>query len=292
MLERATRVDEAKSIRDKATALRAYAASAKDHEMEILASELRMRSERRAGEILITAKASGDVRLRGGDQRRSRSSETTLSLPTLADLGISRDESSKWQRIARLPVREFEAKITRLRERSGKMGTRGFIDQAFSSESDEYLTPPEILEATVKLLGEIDLDPCAEAHGPKANVPAGKHFTPTDDGLVQPWDGRIFMNPPYGGAVPAWVEHLVGAWKGGTMTEAVALLAARTDTGWFAMLESAPVCFIRGRLRFRPSLQPAPFPSAIFYLGDRRKKFAEAFVKFGPIYKSVTGNES
>ncbi|MFZ1889706.1 MAG: hypothetical protein WAU33_16925 [Candidatus Binataceae bacterium] len=78
-------VYEAKSIRDKATALRAYASAAKDSEMAILASELRMRSERRAGEILAEAKIHGDRAAQGGD-RRSKSPEGILILPTLEDL--------------------------------------------------------------------------------------------------------------------------------------------------------------------------------------------------------------
>ena len=61
-------------------------------------------------------------------------------------------------------------------------------------ESDEWYTPPEIFHA----LGErFDLDPCSPGAGHW--VPADKFYTKLHDGLKQPWDGFVFVNPPFGG---------------------------------------------------------------------------------------------
>jgi hypothetical protein len=48
----AYRVDEAKKIRDKAEAVRTYAKLAGDLDMQNMAAEIRIRAERRAGQLL------------------------------------------------------------------------------------------------------------------------------------------------------------------------------------------------------------------------------------------------
>src|SRR4051794_34900635 len=61
-------------------------------------------------------------------------------------------------------------------------------------QSDHWYTPRTIFDA----LGlTFDLDPCSP--GPGHWVPARRIYTQADDGLHQPWDGLVFMNPPFGG---------------------------------------------------------------------------------------------
>ena len=65
-----------------------------------------------------------------------------------------------------------------------------------NSGEDEWPTPPHIIEAVAAALGAIDLDPCAS----RANrVPATVCYTVADDGLAQPWDGRVSWRPPTAG---------------------------------------------------------------------------------------------
>jgi N6-adenosine-specific RNA methylase IME4 len=103
-LAEAHRVDEVKSIRDKAVAMQAYARQAKDMTLIRQATDIRLRAERRAGELLIEM-AERDERPRG---RKKESHVATLS-----DLGVTKSQSSRWQALAALNADIFEAKVER-----------------------------------------------------------------------------------------------------------------------------------------------------------------------------------
>lgn len=156
----------------------------------------------------------------------------------------------------------------------------------FSSASDEWLTPPDVLDRVIAVLGAIDLDPCSNEGEP--NVPAAAHYTKEDNGLAQPWKGRVFVNPPYGDEVAAWVTRTWEAYESDEIREAILLVASRTDTAWFRSLRAYHRCFVSGRLHFSGAPNPAPFPSVVFYLGTKPKRFITEFASLGDIYKCVS----
>ncbi len=91
-------LDEIKDIRDKAEAVRQYARNAKAGlEMQNKAAELKLRAERRAGELLKA------MNLRGGD----RVSDSHNKRLTLKQLDISQNQSTRWQKVASVPEEDF-----------------------------------------------------------------------------------------------------------------------------------------------------------------------------------------
>jgi len=109
-LAEAHRVDEAKDIRDKALALAAYARQAQDRDMIAWATEIKVRAERRTGELLRDSATSGQRRT-STNGRPAKAGSATPALPTLSSLKISEDQSKDWQKLAAIPDAEFERRI-------------------------------------------------------------------------------------------------------------------------------------------------------------------------------------
>ncbi|MBF0358505.1 MAG: hypothetical protein HQL70_07835 [Magnetococcales bacterium] len=151
----------------------------------------------------------------------------------------------------------------------------------FSSRSDVWNTPPEIVAKVVSVMGSIDLDPCWNS---ESSVQAGTVYSKKENGLIHPWGKRVFMNPPYGREVVLWVDKILEEYYASRTKEAIVLIPARTDTKWFHKFREFPVCFIKGRLRFSGSKNSATFPSAVFYLGARKERFADVFRELGIVY--------
>lgn len=107
-------VDEVKDFRDKALAIEAYAKQANDYELERDAAIARVRAERRCGELLAEMEKATGARGTGSNQYQLAEvrSRATTAPKTLSDLGITKDQSSKWQRLAAVPEAEFEAAVS------------------------------------------------------------------------------------------------------------------------------------------------------------------------------------
>lgn len=194
--------------------------------------------------------------------------------------------------IAELPQEEQTEVIARgekeILQRAKEIKQQKKFSTLMSSETPEHYTPEIIINTVRELFGQIDTDPCSNSKQ-SPNIPAITHFTKEDDGLNQQWIGRVYMNPPYGKEIAAWVEKLVSEIQSGNCTEAIALVPARTDTKWFSQLRNGLCCFVRGRLTFIGNDDPAPFPSAVIYLGENNDKFISSFSPLGDIWSRVNG---
>lgn len=131
----------------------------------------------------------------------------------------------------------------------------------FSSANDVWETPQEFFDELNEEF-HFTLDPCALP----TNAKCEHYFTPTDNGLIQNWEGeKVFCNPPYGRAIYNWVRKCSEEARKKNTT-VVALIPARTDTRYFHEFiyhKAKEIRFIRGRLKFGGSKNAAPFPSMV-----------------------------
>lgn len=114
-------VDEVKDILDKAEAMRAYGVIANDATLEHDAIEIRLRAERRLGEMIGQQKAGSGL-AKPGPKPAANSVDPSDRSPTLADAGISKDLSARAQNIAAVPEKEFEKEIAGFRDRTKQDG--------------------------------------------------------------------------------------------------------------------------------------------------------------------------
>ena len=123
-----TSIEEAKALCDKAEALRVYWSRAKDREPEIRAAEVRIRAERKLGELMIEYREAGLIR-----PGKPKSDGTDADRITLVAAGIDERLGDRARKYAALPVDEFEARITARRasiERGDKRVSTFIFDPA------------------------------------------------------------------------------------------------------------------------------------------------------------------
>ena len=115
--------------------------------------------------------------------------------------------------------------------------------------TDDWITPKWLIDR----LGPFALDPCACI--PQPWPCARRQFTIEDNGFMRPWDGLVWMNPPYGKATGEWLARLAGHGHG------IALVFARTETRMFfqhVWPKASALLFLKGRLTFNRPDGSAP----------------------------------
>lgn len=109
-----------------------------------------------------------------------------------------------------------------------------------------WLTPPGILDA----LGgwqSFDLDPCAPPRPWPWPTAWHMNSEADGDGLGIDWEGRAWLNPPYGRVIGKWLAKLADHGNG------TALIFARTETDFFRRQvwdRASGLLFLQGRLHF------------------------------------------
>ena len=227
-----------------------------------------------------------------GSGAHNRKFKSELSAPGFAHLGIrglhSRNTVAAYRKAwADLPA---ELRDTAAPGRRPTLPTEDFPVSGSGitgrNHDNEWYTPPRYVEAARELMGGIDLDPasCAEAN---LTIQATAFYSIEDDGLSQPWRGRVWLNPPWSGAAADFAIRLLVDFRAGDVKAAVVLLNAHaTDTAYMQdLLRSGPFCFTDHRIGYA---SPGKLPSggsthgSVFVaLGCDTERFDHLFARFG-----------
>jgi len=289
-LQVASTVDEVKDIRDKSEAMAAYARQAKDTELLKWATEIKVRAERRAGQMLAEMpKNPGKLR----NSSLSHDATATAEPPTLDALGVTRSDSSRWQKLAAIDEEKFEAAVAAAKDLSGEVTTAAMLRAAngkphvaHNSGENEWYTPAEIIGLARAVMGCIDTDP-ATSEIANQTVKAGRIYTADDDGRGREWVGNVWMNPPYAQPlVGDFAEAATAKYAAGEYKQACILVNNATETRWFCRMleEAAAICFPKSRIKFVGPEGEKGSPlqgQAIIYFGERRNAFIREFSKIG-----------
>lgn len=298
LLSEAKNLDDVLHIRDIAEAARVYAQAAKlGLENQNEAAEVKIRAERKAGEMLAQMPKQN-----GGDAMRARYQDVTEDIPpTLADLGIEKMQSSRWQAIANLPEDIFEEHITETKADGKELTTAGLIRVAkvdeiqnkphvsYNSGENEWYTPSKFIESARLVMGSIDTDPASSCLANKT-VKAKRYFTEETNGLIQKWNGNVWMNPPYSQPlITEFSNRLAEKYNEGEFEQACILVNNATETQFYQLLMRccSAICFVRGRIKFidmNGIASGAPLQGqTIIYYGNNIKEFASEFSQYGQV---------
>jgi hypothetical protein len=143
-LQQAVEIDEVKDIRDKAQAMAAYAKQANDTKLIEWATEIKVRAERKAGQMLAEMpKNEGEL----NNSSWSHAATTTK----LSDIGINKSQSSRWQKLAAVPDDQFEQSIAAAKEVAGEITTAAMLrlERANNPKPEKVKHEPVIERQTI-----------------------------------------------------------------------------------------------------------------------------------------------
>jgi hypothetical protein len=275
-------VDEVKDIHDEAAAMQEYARRSKDPELIAHATEIRLRARRRLGELMAAQKAA--VGLGRPGPKKIGSTADPISL---GEAGIDKHLAHRARNDAKKSEEEFECSVAKAKQKQISLVEGARVNRNGCPGDNDWFTPIKYLDLAREVMGDIDLDPASHPIAQKV-IRATRFFTKHDDGLIKPWEGRVWLNPPY--AQPLIKQFTDKLLASGGVTEAILLTHNCTDTAWFhqAAGAAARICFTRGRIRFEAPDGAVAAPTqgqAFFYFGESPEVFANIFQQIGIICK-------
>lgn len=145
------------------------------------------------------------------------------------------------------------------------------------ANKQHWATPPVMVAVIAKMLdlpgGAFDLDVCATPKSAKAR----RYYTPVENGLVQPWNGSCWCNPPFAiSQIRMWAAKAVQELIVGHCQVTTFMSSPKSDQDWWHYLMGSGWCIAQidviGRVAFidefdQPGDQQS-MPTTVLVLGS------------------------
>lgn len=282
---------KSKAVETMAATAKAYAKEQGDYKNYVDASYIYILARRNTTELIVPEIQHGG---NGTNQYMSKGNNNV----TLADFGFTKMQWNRRTNELKIALDEIDAYFDECIAKGWEPSVYGLVRYtsnpdnphvSFNSGENEWYTPPEYIEAARRVMGSIDTDP-ASSELANETVKAETYYTEEEDGLVNPWTGNVWMNPPYSQPlISQFADAFAEKYNADEFTQACVLVNNATETNWYQSLltYASAVCFLKGRVKFidktgNPSGAPLQ-GQTVLYFGDNEKQFADVFSKFGII---------
>lgn len=300
LLAQARALDDVLELRNQADAMRLYmlrrGAATEAHAD---AWEIVQHANRRLGQLLtdLPQHPTKGGRPRKLDDAAPDAETSNTAIPVsktaqLKDLGITKVQASRLEKLGALPDTEFRARVDAQRVRIAshtEPGAMTATTAASEHDGDAWGTPQNYADAARKVLDGIELDPATNERA-QLVIRAERHYTRESNGLSQPWSARsLWLNPPYSNPMVAqFCNRFSSEFEAGHFSAGIVLVNACTETQWFQrLLGFCGVCFPAERIAFLDAAgQPVKgnaYRQALLYAGPKLKAFRREFEPFGRV---------
>lgn len=175
-LQKARTIDEIKKVIDVVERLRLYFKQQNESlEMQNDAAELGIYARHRAGEMIIEGKRNGDLRAEGdNDIKLSNVGATGMVAPTLKEVGIAHNQSSRWQSVAAIPIEQVQEIVQEYKEERKEISTAAILrevkeiqrERSEERRTDRITKIAEIAMASIDSLTNVGRYPLIYADPP------------------------------------------------------------------------------------------------------------------------------